>query len=122
MILISPELLRELEQAETELAPKERISIKKRPGSVKAKLCGNRIKVCWNKVEKKSLLSRINALQVQYSTSPNFRENTGTKKPGKKKTTVTLKLSKGKTWYIRVRFVGSNGVSKWSDTKRVRVK
>ena len=45
-----------------------------------------------------------------------------TAKVGKKKTAVTLKLKKKTTYYIRVRYVGKDGVSKWSKMKKVKTK
>ena len=104
----------------------ERITIKKVPASVKVKAKKNKVTVSWKKIKKnkkgKKLLKQIKSVQVQYSTDPKFRKNTKTKTVGKKKTKVKLKLKKRTTYYVRVRYVGKGGVSKWTKTKKVKTR
>lgn len=46
----------------------------------------------------------------------------GNKNVKKTKTKVTLKLNKKKTYYIRVRYKGKKGYSRWSKPKKVKTK
>ena len=105
---------------------KEPITIKKVPSSVKAKAKKNKVTVSWKKIKKnkagKKLLAQIKSIQVQYSTDKTFKKDVKTKSVGKKKTKVTLKLQKKTTYYVRVRYKGSNGFSKWSKVKKVKTK
>ena len=103
------------------------ITIAKTPKSTKAKAGKKgRVTVTWKKIKKtkktKALLGQIKSVQVQYSTDPNFAANVVTKSVSKKKTKVTLKLQKKTTYYIRVRYVGADGVSNWGAVKKVRTK
>ena len=104
----------------------EKITISKRPSSVKAKAKKNKVTVSWKKIKKnkagKKLLKQINSIQIQYSTDKAFKQNVKTKTVGKKKTKVTLKVQKKTTYYIRVRYKGSNGFSTWSKVKKVKTK
>lgn len=113
-------------KAEEEKAKQEPITIEKTPASVKAKVKKNKVTVTWKKIKKtrktKKLLGKIKSIQVQYSTDPSFKKNVINKKLGKKKTKVVLKLQKKKTYYVRVRYVGTNGVSRWSKVKKVQTK
>ena len=70
----------------------------------------------------KSVVKQIKSIQVQYSTDKTFQKDFKTKTVGKKKTKVKLKLKKKTTYYIRVRYKGSNGFSKWSKVKKVKTK
>ena len=105
---------------------KGKITISKRPSSVKAKAKKNKVTVSWKKIKKnkagKKLLKKIKSIQVQYSTDKAFITNVKTKTVGKKKTKVTLKLRKKTTYYIRVRYKGAKGFSKWSKVKKVKTK
>ncbi len=107
---------------------KEPITIKKTPTSVKAKAKKGKVTVSWKKIKKtkktKALLKQIKGIQIQYSTDPKFEDKVATKikKVGKKKTKVTLKLKRKTKYYIRVRYVGADGVSKWSKVKKVKTK
>ncbi len=69
----------------------------------------------------KKLLKQIKAIQIQYSADKNFKKDVKTKKVSKTKTKINLKLSRKTTYYIRIRYVGKDGYSKWS-TKRVKTK
>ena len=104
----------------------EPITIPKPPASVKVTNKKNKVTITWKKrkVTKKTKkqLSKIKAVQVQYSTDPNFQENVIIKKFGKNKTKFAVRLQKKTTYFIRVRYVGIDGVSRWSGTKSVRTK
>ena len=107
-------------------AAAEKITIQKTPSSVKAKAKKNKVTVSWKKIKKnkagKKLLKQIKSIQVQYSTDKTFKKNVKTKTVGKKKTKIKLKLQKKTTYYVRVRYKGSKGFSKWSKVKRIKTK
>ncbi len=102
------------------------ITIAKPPASVRAKAKKNKVTVSWKKIKKtkkaKKLLTQIKGIQVQYSTDLNFEQDVVTKKTGKNKTRIILKLKTKSTYYIRIRYVGSDGVSNWSKIKKVKMK
>lgn len=102
------------------------VTVSKAPASVKAKAKKNKVTVSWKKIRKKkktkALLAQINSIQVQYSTDPNFVQNKVSMTVGKKKAKVVLKLQNKTEYYVRVRYVGVDGVSAWSGVKRVKTK
>ena len=104
----------------------EKITIMKSPAGVKAKAKKAKVTVTWNKIKKnkagKKLLKQIRYIQVQASTDPAFTNIAATKNVGKKKTKATMKLARKTTYYVRVRYVGADGVSAWSKVKRVKTK
>lgn len=107
--------------------PEEKVTIKTAPKLMKATAKKNKVTVVWKKIKKnkkgKALLKQIKSIEVQCSTDPAFpKETTVTKPVGKKKTKAVLKLQRKKTYYVRVRYIGSNGVSKWSRVKKVKTK
>ena len=51
-----------------------------------------------------------------------FRKNAVKKKVRKNKTKATYTLQKNTTYYIRIRYVGKDGVSKWTKAKKVKTK
>ena len=59
---------------------------------------------------------------MQYATDANFTQNVGTKTVGKNKTKAVLKLGRKTVYYVRVRYVGADGVSAWSKVKRTKTK
>ena len=107
-------------------APAEPITISKTPASTKAKAKKGKVTVTWKKIKKskktKALLGQIKSIQVQYSTDPNFATDVNTKTVSKKKTKATLSLQRKTQYYIRVRYVGSDGVSNWGAVKAVKTK
>lgn len=109
-------------------APVSTITISKKPASVKAKAAGSgKINVSWKKLPSgkkgKALLKQIRKVEIQYSTDKTFATGVKTKNAGKSKTKVTLKGKKGKTLYVRVRYLdGKGGTSLWSAVKKVKVK
>ena len=105
----------------------EPVTIAKVPASTKAKAGKKgKVTVSWKKIKKskktKALLGQIKSVQVQYSTDPNFAADVVTKTVSKKKTKLNLKLQKKTTYYIRVRYVGADGVSDWGAVKKVTTK
>ena len=106
--------------------PADPITINKTPASIKAKVKKGTVTVSWKKIKKskktKALLAQIKSIQVQYSTDPNFATDVNTKTLGKKKTKAILKLQRKTTYYVRVRYVGSDGVSNWGAVKAVKTK
>ena len=103
------------------------ITILKTPAKVKAKTKKNSITVSWNKIKKtkktKALRKQIMNIEVQYSTDPSFpKETTVSRIIGKNKTKLVLRGLQRKTmYYVRVRYVGTDGVSSWK-TKHARTK
>ena len=104
----------------------EPITVNKTPASIKAKARKGTVTVSCEKIKKskktKALLNQIKSIQVQYSTDPNFTTDVNTKTVGKKKTKAVLKLQRKTTYYVRVRYVGTDGVSNWSAVKAVKTK
>ncbi len=102
------------------------VTLAKRPTSIKAKAKKNQVTVSWKKIKNnkkgRKLLKKIRSIQLQYSTDPNFLQDVTVRRIGKKKNKVILKLQRKTTYYIRVRYVDSEGVSDWSKVKRVRTK
>ncbi len=118
-------------QAQTQAAQaaqtaQESVTVAKKPASVKAKVKKNKVTITWKKIKKtkktKKLLGTIKSVEIQYSTDPGFKQNVSSKRVGKKKTKVTLKLQRKTTYYVRVRYVGADGVSVWSPVKTVKTK
>jgi|GEM_PF-6949280 hypothetical protein len=94
---------------------------------VKAKASKKAFTVSWKKLSKK-LRKKAGNIELQYSTDSQFSpESTVTKTLGKSKKSLKVKkLTKGTTYYVRVRSVkesgGSKYVSGWSKIKKVKVK
>lgn len=91
---------------------------------MKAKAKKKTVTVTWKKIKKtKKLLKQIKSIEVQYSTNRQFtRESRLSKRVGKNKTKAVLKLKAKTTYYIRVRYVGADGTSKWSKIRKVKTK
>ena len=114
------------EKAAAEKAAQEKVTIPKAPAGVKAKGKKAKAIVSWKKIKKtkagKKLLAQINYIQVQYATDPAFTQNVGTREVAKNKTKATLNLERKTVYYVRVRYVGTDGVSNWSKVKKVKTK
>ena len=67
-------------------------------------------------------MNKIRSVQVQYSTNKKFKKKAVIKSVGKDKAKVTLKLKKQKTYFVRIRYLGTKGFSKWSAVKKVKTK
>ncbi len=106
----------------------ESVTISRKPVIRKLTAKKRQVKVTWKKIKRnkkgKALLRKISYIQIQYSTSSKFTAGTTVTKTVKKtKTSVSLKgLSRKTRYYVRMRYVGSTGVSKWSKIKKVRTK
>ena len=96
-----------------------------KPASVKVKAGKNKVTVSWKKIGRsegdKKLRAQIKGVQIQYSTDPKFKKSRVTKKVGRDRTKAVLKLKKKKTYYIRLRYFGSGGTSKWTEAKKVSI-
>lgn len=77
---------------------------------------GKKIVAKWKKI------AGVKGYQIQYSANKKFKKAVKSKKT--KKTSITLKVPKKKTYYIRVRaYKGtSKNYGKWSAVKKVKVK
>ena len=105
----------------------EKITIMKAPVLKKLRAKKNKVQVTWNRIKKnkagKKLLAQIKYIEVQVATDPEFKAIVATRGVGKKKTKATLMGLQRKTvYYVRVRYVGADGVSKWSKVKKVKTK
>ncbi len=104
----------------------EPITIMKAPSSVKAKGQKSKVEVSWAKLKKnkknKALLKQIKSIEIQAATDPDFKDIVKIKKVGKNKTKVKLKLKSKMTYFVRVRYVGSYGYSRWSKVKKFKTK
>ena len=113
-------------QPSTETTVQEPITIPKTPASAKTKVKKNKVTVTWKNIKKtkktKTLIGKIKYIQIQYSTDKAFRKNAVKKKVRKNKTKATYTLQKNTTYYIRIRYVGKDGVSKWTKAKKVKTK
>ena len=93
---------------------------------VQAKAKKSKVTVTWEKLKKtgrtKKNLGQIRSIEVQYATDPEFSQNEQTISVGKNKTKAILNLDRRTTFFIRVRYVGSDGFSKWSRVKKIRTK
>ena len=105
----------------------EKITIMKAPVLKKLRAKKNKVQVTWNRIKKnkagKKLLAQIKYIEVQAATDPEFKAIVATRGVGNKKTKATLMGLQRKTvYYVRVRYVGADGVSKWSKVKKVKTK
>lgn len=96
--------------------------IKAKPTSVKAKAKKNKVTVSWKRSGSSSQLSDIKSIQVQYDTDRTFMHPKSKKVSRYGSRTVLTLPKKKQTWYIRVRYKGWAGVSKWSSVKKIKVK
>lgn len=116
------------EEKAFEIVPvnKETNTISKVPSSVKAKAKKNKVTVTWKKIKKaikdKKLRKKIKGVHVQCATDKAFTDIVVEGKVNANKTKMVLKLQKKKTYFVRVRYVGTDGVSKWTKAKRVKTK
>ena len=98
------------------------IPIRARLTSVNAKTNKNIVTISWKKSGNAKQLAQVKSIQVQYDTDRSFM-HAKSKNINKNSTNIVFKLPKKKqTYYIRVRFIGWDGVSKWSGVKKVKTK
>lgn len=106
---------------------KTNITINSVPKNVKLKSKGGKVSVSWKKIKNAvhsvKIREMIDGVEVRYSKSKTFKKNPKTKKiKSKTKNRITFKLKKGKTYYFKARYFGKTGVSKWTKTKKIKVK
>ena len=104
----------------------ETITIDKVPASVKVKVKHNKVTVTWKKVKKKGktkkLYKQMIGCQVQCAIDHGFKTIVADRNIKKSKAKIALKLQNKKTYYIRVRYIGKDGVSNWTRPKRLKTK
>ena len=104
----------------------EPITVPKAPAYVRAKGKKAKVIVTWRKIKKttktKALRAMIQGIQVQAATDPDFKNIVKTVSIEKNKTKVKLKLPGQTSYYVRVRYVGADGVSAWSKVKKATTK
>ncbi|MBR2674459.1 MAG: fibronectin type III domain-containing protein [Mogibacterium sp.] len=94
---------------------------------LKVKAAKKSVKITWKKAAKKEL-KKFDKVEIQVCTDKKFdKANTKRVMVSKtKKSTTVKKLTKGKTYYVRVRNVKGTGVNKtvakWSAVKKVKIK
>ena len=76
----------------------------------------------WKKISRKNL-KKTKKVQVQVSPDPGFNYGVMTKNVSARKTSVKInKLKSKKKYYIRIRALNGDHVSKWSSVKSVKAK
>ena len=104
----------------------EKITISKAPKIKKLRSKKNKVQVTWNKIRKnkagKKLIKQIKYIEIQAARDPEFQNIVATKNVGKKKSKTVLKLGRKTTYFVRVRYVGADGVSKWSKVKKIKTR
>ena len=110
------------------LAPKEKITITKKPTIQKPAATKNKITVKWKHFKHtskktKAIWKKIKKVQVQCATDSSFKNIVKTTTVGKGKTKATIKgLQKKTTYYVRVRYYDGAGYSAWSKAKKIKTK
>ena len=116
------DVLRENTEANFGIVNMKITTLKKTSISKLTNVKGKKAKVSYKKV------ANAKGYEVQYSTSKKFSQNVKTKNAGTKTSVTLSKLTKKKTYYVRVRayIIDGNGqkelVSAWSTTKKVTIK
>lgn len=116
------DVLRENTEANFGIVNMKITTLKKTSISKLTNVKGKKVKVSYKKV------ANAKGYEVQYSTSKKFSQNVKTKNAGAKTSITLSKLTKKKTYYVRVRayIIDGNGqkelVSAWSTTKKVTIK
>ena len=111
---------------ELQQAPKaaEKITISKKPTIKKPTATKSKITVNWKHFKHtskkaKAIWKKIKKVQVQCATDSGFKNIVKTVPVGKGRTKAVIKgLSKGTTYYVRVRYFDGTGYSNWSKVKR----
>ena len=108
--------------------PVEQITISKKPSIKKPAATKNKITVKWSHFKHtskkaKAIWKKIKKVQVQCATDKGFTNIVKTATVGKGRTKAVIKgLSKGTTYYVRVRYFDGTGYSNWSKVKKVKTK
>lgn len=102
-------------------APPEILSA--RVTGVKAKAKKRKVTVSWKKPSSGDMRRYgITGIEIQVSTDKNFTVLYKSKNLGKTKKSWKFKGKKKTTYYVRVRYLGNEGESRWSKTAKVRIK
>ena len=95
-------------------------------GTIKTKASKSKVTISWKKVKDtkktKKTLGKIRYVQVQCALDKRFTKTALSKKVKKSKTKAVFSLSRKKTWYFRIRYIGTKGVSRWSKVGKIKVK
>ena len=95
-------------------------------GTIKARASKSKVTISWKKVKDtrktKKTLGKIRYVQVQCSPDKKFKKAVISKKVKKSKTKAVFSLTRKKTWYFRIRYIGTKGVSRWSKVGKIKVK
>ncbi len=116
------DVLRENTQANFGIVNMKITTLKKTSISKLTNVKGKKAKVSYKKV------ANAKGYEVQYSTSKKFSQNVKTKNAGTKTSITLSKLTKKKTYYVRVRTYTMDGngqkelISAWSATKKITIK
>ena len=102
-------------------APPEILSA--RVTGVKVKAKKRKVTVSWKKPSSGDMRRYgITGIEIQVSTDKNFTVLYKSKNLGKTKKSWKFKGKKKTTYYVRVRYLGNEGESRWSKTAKVRIK
>ena len=116
------DVLRENTEANFGIVNMKITTLKKTSISKLTNVKGKKAKVSYKKA------ANAKGYEVQYSTSKKFLQNVKTKNAGTKTSITLSKLTKKKTYYVRVRAYTMDGngqkelISAWSATKKITVK
>ena len=116
------DVLRENTQANFGIVNMNITTLKKTSISKLTNVKGKKAKVSYKKA------ANAKGYEVQYSTSKKFSQNVKTKNAGTKTSITLSKLTKKKTYYVRVRAYTMDGngqkelISAWSATKKITIK
>ena len=98
-------------------------TVSKTVKSLKAKAKKTKVTISWKKLSKKDLkkLKNVTGIDVQVATDSAFTKKIVNKTIGKKKAKLSFNGKKKTTYWVRVRYHASDGVSAWKN-KSVKVK
>ena len=92
----------------------------------RTKAAKSKVTISWKKVKDtkktKKTLGKIRYVQVQCCLDRKFTKTVISKKVKKSKTKAVFSLTRKKTWYFRIRYIGTKGVSHWSKVGKIKVK
>lgn len=95
-------------------------------GTITTKAAKSKVTISWKKVKDtkktKKTLGKIRYVQVQCASDMKFAKTVISKKVKKSKTKAVFSLTRKQTWYFRIRYIGTKGVSRWSKVGRIKVR
>ncbi len=101
-------------------------TVAKVSGNTRTKASKSKVTISWKKVRNtrktKKTLGKIKYVKVQCALDKKFKKTVLSKKVKKSKTKAVFSLSRKKTWFFRIRYIGTKGVSRWSKTGKIKVK